>query len=355
MAVNRRILLFLTDLKIGGTPLVVRELAARLNHPPRVSLHVACLDRRGPVADQIQQRGVGVTALNAQGPLDVTALLRFIELVSYQRFDTVLSFLVHANAVAAAASPFCPGVRFLQSIQTTQRHPRWHWWVQRVAQHRADRVIVPSPSVADVAHRWAGVPDAKIAIVHNGIDIPDAPPAAPSPQLPHRVVFLGRLDPVKRLPDLLAAMPRLRGFARLDIYGEGSQRPLLERRIETLGLRESVTLHGAVNHPAEALRGAELLVLPSEAEGFGMVLIEAMVAGVPIVATDAPGIRDVVRDGVTGLLVPVGAPAAMAAGIRNVLEDQNLRHSMIAAAWADVQKRFTWHAAIAQYRRLLRV
>ena len=150
-------------------------------------------------------------------------------------------------------------------------------------------------------------------------------------------------------------MPRLRGFARLDIFGEGSQRSLLEQRIRTLGLESIVTLHGAVSTPAEALRGAELLVLPSEAEGFGMVLIEAMAAGVPIVATDAPGIRDVVRDGVTGMLVPIGAHHALAVAIRNVLEDQHLRHSLIAAAWADVQRRFTWHAAIAQYRRLLRI
>jgi glycosyltransferase involved in cell wall biosynthesis len=111
-------------------------------------------------------------------------------------------------------------------------------------------------------------------------------------------------------------------------------------------MSSAVTLHGSVSGPAEALRGAELLVLPSQAEGFGLVLIEAMAAGVPVVATDVPGIRDVVRDGVTGILVPVGSPGALADAIRRVLEDQNLRQSLVAAAWK---------AAIDAYRRVLEI
>jgi glycosyltransferase involved in cell wall biosynthesis len=114
-----------------------------------------------------------------------------------------------------------------------------------------------------------------------------------------------------------------------------------------------VTLRGSVTDPKPALAGAEVLVLPSEAEGFGLVLIEAMAAGVAVVATDAPGIRDVVRDGETGILVPVGSPAALAEGIRRVLEDSGLRGRLVSAAFADARRRFTWDAAVAGYRQLL--
>jgi glycosyltransferase involved in cell wall biosynthesis len=355
MAGQRRILLLITDLKIGGTPTVVRELATRLHHPPEVAIHVACLDQRGPVADEIEQSGIAVTALNACCVYDFLVIRRLIKLIRQHRFDTVLSFLVHANAAAAVAARFCPGVHFLQSIQTTQRKPRWHWPVQRIAQHAADRIVVPSESVAAAANQWAGVDREKIVIIPNGVDVPTDRPTAVAPQMPHRVVFLGRLDPVKRLPDLIQAIALLDRFARLDIYGDGSERPKLQEQIQRLKLTESITLHGSISGPRQALKNAELLVLPSEAEGFGLVLIEAMAAGVPAVATDAPGIRDVVRHGTTGLLVPVGSPAALSHAIRTVLEDQTLRQNLTAAAWLDVRQRFTWTAAMEAYRRFLRI
>ena len=363
---TRRILLLLTDLKIGGTPTVVREIAVRLHRPPQVVVAVACLDRWGPVADQLKERGFPVTALNAAGVYDVTAIWRLVKLIrgkghsqhaagGLSCFDTVLSFLLHANAAAAAVSPFCPGVRFLQSIQTTQAQPRWHWKVQQLAQHAAEKIVVPSPSVADVAQKWAGVPAEKIVIIPNGVDLPSSPPIMRQPSHPHRIVFIGRLDPVKRLPDLLEAIALLQGYARLDIYGEGAERAVLGAKIRNANLGSLVTLHGTIATPAQALAGAELLVLPSEAEGFGLVLIEAMAAGVPVVATNAPGIRDVVRDGVTGILVPVGSPTELAAAIRSVLDDQLRRQSLIAAAYADVRRRFTWDAATGEYRQLFRL
>jgi glycosyltransferase involved in cell wall biosynthesis len=353
--VERRILLLLTDLEIGGTPTVVREIARRLHGPPNVSIHVACLGRAGPIAQQIQQSGIAVTALNAKSRADWKVFRQLNQLIRRERFDAVLSFLVHANAAAAVSSFFCPGVRYLQSIQTTQLHPRWHWFVQKLASHRADRIVVPSPSTAEVAHKKADVPNEKIVVIPNGVDVPHERPPLKFGQPPHRVVFIGRLDPVKRLPDLLQAVKLLNGFVHLDVYGDGIERSKLARQIDESQIAPLVTMRGSINGPQEALRDAELLILPSEAEGFGLVLIEAMAAGVPVVATDVPGIRDVVQNEITGLLVPVGSPEALANAIRRVLEDHVLAQRLAAAAWADVRKRFTWDAAIEGYRKMLSI
>jgi glycosyltransferase involved in cell wall biosynthesis len=351
--VSRRILLLLTDLQIGGTPTVVREVAARLHDPPGVEVTVACLDREGPVAEQIRRRGPEVVTLDARSRHDLRVIRRLAELINRQGIDTVLSFLVHANAAAAMVATASPGVRFFQSIQTTQPRPRWHWLVQRLCARAAEKIIVPSPSVAAVARRWAKVEEEKIVMIPNGVDMPASPPRPVPPASPHRLVFLGRLDPIKRLPDLLTAMTYLRDIACLDVFGEGPQRPLLTRQILALDLASVVTLHGSVPDALTALRGAELLILPSEAEGFGLVLIEAMAAGVPVVATEVPGIRDVIRNGVTGVLVPVGAPQALADAVRRVLADDSLRQALTSAAFADVSRRFTWERAIAAYRLLL--
>lgn len=344
----RRLLLLNTDLEIGGTPTVVRELAIRLRDAEAAQVEVACLGRRGPVADEIAEAGSAVTALDARGPTDLLVLRRLIRLISDRKIDTVLSFLIHANAMAAAASLWLRDVRFFQSIQTTQPRPRWHWPVQRFAHWAARRIIVPSESVAEVAREWAHVPAEKIVVIPNAIDVNEIAfregPRAETPT----VGFIGRLDRVKRIVDLIDAMQRLDGVRCL-IFGEGQQRSELQSKIAELGLGNRVILKGPTNGPAEALAQIDLLVLPSEAEGFGLVLIEAMAAGVPVVATDAPGIRDVVRNGRTGLLVPVGAPNQLAAAIARVLNEPALRQQLVDLARDDVIHRFSWDSVLPRY------
>jgi glycosyltransferase involved in cell wall biosynthesis len=360
----RRILLLITDLEIGGTPTVVRDLAIRLNRLADVHVEVACLAAWGPVADQLAQAGVTVTALDARGANDLAAIGRLIELIHHREFDTVFSFLIHANAAAAMASLVCRRVRFIQSIQTTQPYPRWHWILQRRVHKRAEKIVVPSESTADVAHEWAKIPREKIVVIHNAIE-PEEFSAIGSEhvaQLPSAVLgtsypigFIGRLDPIKSIPDLLQATLLLGGSVHLHIFGEGRERAHIESEIHRLGIEQSVTLHGAIARPQDALSQIRLLVLPSKAEGFGLVLIEAMAAGVPVVATDVPGIRNVVTHEVNGLLVPHGQPRELALAIDRVIRDEPLRERLVAQAQRDVRERFSWDAIFKKYRALLEV
>ena len=367
---TRRILLLITDLKIGGTPTVVRELALRLTATGVAHVEVTCLAPTGPVADQIAQAGIGVTPLNASSNLSFPVVVwRLIRLIRDRKIDTVLSFLVHANLAAAAAAQLCRGVRWFQSIQTTQPYPSWHWRVQAIAQRAAARIVVPSASVAHVAQKWARVPAAKIVVIPNAVDsgtgiLPVlgganlqtafSLNATGHGQDAHatNIGFIGRLDSIKRIPDLLEAMKLLDDSVHLHIFGEGAERQHIEQTLLRLALGSRVTLHGAVAGAQSALAHSDLLVLCSEAEGFGLVLIEAMAAGVPVVATNVPGIRDVVRHGETGWLVPVASPARLAEGIAMLLKDKNRREAMIANARADVRTRFSWDSVLRQYRTL---
>jgi glycosyltransferase involved in cell wall biosynthesis len=367
-AEGRRILLLITDLQIGGTPAVVRELAVRLNDPPRAVVDVACLAGHGPVVDQSEAAGIRVTALGARRASDLGIIPRLFRLISTNRYDTVFSFLLHANAAAAMVKPFCHGVRFLQSIQTTQPNPKWHWWLQSVVHHAADRIVVPSPSVAHVAADWADIPRNKITVIPNAIDGKDFVGGTGASLVPYSehgrgaratkdkaisIGFIGRLDPIKRIPDLLHAMSLLPHHVHLDIYGQGSERRHIESLIRQLNLSKRVTLHGSIARPQEAFAGMSLLVLPSAAEGFGLVLIEAMAAGVPIVATNVPGICDVVRNGETGLLVPPASPSDLAGAIEEMLHNPAMARQLAATARADISRRFTWDVVLPQYGELL--
>jgi glycosyltransferase involved in cell wall biosynthesis len=350
--VPTRILLLITDLKIGGTPTVVRELALRLHNDPDFEVHVACLDHWGQVADQLQQRGVRVTALGASSRLDVRVVSRLVRLIREERIDTVFSFLIHANAVAAAAARFVGGVRFLQSIQTTQPNPGWHWSLQNMIQGAAEKIVVPSQSVAQAAVQRAGIDARKIQIIANAVELPEEPIRTLDANETH-VAFIGRLDPVKRIGDLVTAVSLLFPPVYLDIYGGGSEWRSIQAAIESLDLQSRAFLHGPIENPAGALASTDVLVLPSDAEGFGLVLIEAMAAGVPVVGTNVPGIRDVIANGVNGLLVPVRNPGALADAIARLLSDSALRQKLVAGGIKAVQERFTWQIVYPQYRGLL--
>jgi glycosyltransferase involved in cell wall biosynthesis len=350
----RRILLLITDLEIGGTPTVVRELALRLNDPPRVRVEVACLAREGPVAAELHAAKIPVRCFGARGARNaIGTLVRLKNHIRSGRFDTVLSFLIHANVMAALARVFVRDVTYIQSIQTTQPHPRWHWRMQRLARHAADRIVVPSPSVAQVARERSRVAHEQITIIPNAIDIDQFRVARLPREGPPVVGFIGRLDPVKRIPDLLRAVQELDGRVRLSIFGDGAERPHIVSEISRLNIAKHVTLHGAVARPQEALAQIDLLVLPSMAEGFGLVLIEAMAAGVPVVATNVAGIRDVVVNGETGILVPPGDTDELAVAIEKILSNSTLRHRLVSHAAKDVRERFTWDAVLPQYKNLL--
>jgi glycosyltransferase involved in cell wall biosynthesis len=352
----RRILLVITDLEIGGTPTVVRELATRLNLIAHVKCEVACLKQLGPIGHQLRNNQVKVHAFGARGPWNaLSAMSQLIDLVRFGRFDTVFSYLIHANAMAAAASLFFSRgqVRWLQSIQTTQPSPHWHWRLQRRVHKRAQRIIVPSSSVSQVAHQLAEIPLEKFQVIPNAIDLEQFRIERTHPLPGFNVGFIGRLDPIKRIPDLLHAVKLLDEDVHLHVYGAGAERDRIEADIAQLGVRDRVTMRGPIAKPQDALGEIDLLVLPSSAEGFGLVLIEAMAAGVPVIGTNAPGIRDVIRNGETGLLVPVGSPQELAEAIRRVKGDSALRHRLVARAQEDVRERFTWNAVIQQYAELL--
>ncbi len=351
----RRLLLLNTDLELGGTPTVVRELARRLNDPPRVYVEVACLSKWGPVADQLREMGIGVTALGARGIGDLWVVRRLIDLVRERGIDTVFSFLVHANSIAAAAKPACDGARFFQSIQTTQAYPAWHWHVQRFVHHAAERVIVPSASVARVAQVWARVPEEKLIVIPNAIE-PGEFSASPVPGTdprPYPIGFLGRLDPVKMVPDLVHAVAQLGDLVHLHVVGDGPERESVVRVIRLMKLERRVTMHGTVARPQEALARIGMLVLPSMSEGMPMVVIEAMAAGVPVVGRDVPGVNDLIRNGETGVLANSLSVHDLAVAIRRVVEDRQLRGRVLAEGIRVVRERYTWDRVIRSYKDVL--
>lgn len=208
------------------------------------------------------------------------------------------------------------------------RQARW----ERLNARRADLVTVTSHYCAEVARREYGVSADRIAVVPEAIDLEAWDDQfARAPRRPRRgpvVLSVARMYPRKRLGDLLRAGVFLRSRipgVEIRIVGRGPEWDALGRLHADLGLGDSVRLLGdlSLERLAEEYVNADLFCLPSVQEGFGIVFLEAMAAGLPVVACAAAAIPEVVRDGATGVLTPPRDPAALADAVENLLRNRD--------------------------------
>lgn len=204
----------------------------------------------------------------------------------------------------------------------------------------ADRIV--AANVVERAHLawYYGASTDRIAVIPCGVD---TELFRPMPQVEAKrllalppdplLLYVGRLQPIKGLETLLDAMTALDGAAQLLIVGGDQDEPenghadYLRERVSVLGLRERVSFLGA--QPQERLRlfyaAADATVMPSYYESFGMVALEAMACGSPVIASRVGGLTTTVRDGVTGFLVPEGDAGALAERVALLLEDRGRR------------------------------
>jgi len=181
------------------------------------------------------------------------------------------------------------------------------------------------------------------ATVPNGLSLDDAPPATERADDEGSILFTGRLLGWKGLSVLLHALPYLPRRERLYVTGSG-QVETWRRHAETLGLgADRVQFLGVIPRPEllARLQRASLVVVPSFMESCPYSLIEAMALGKPIVASSVPGIRDMVVDGESALLVPPGDPKALASAMERILADEALGHRIGAAAADRARERFS--------------
>ncbi|WP_369135647.1 glycosyltransferase family 4 protein [Modestobacter sp. I12A-02662] len=223
--------------------------------------------------------------------------------------------------------------------------------VERSTLRRADAVVVLTARAA-AALRDDGVDPGRVHTIPSGFEPSlfeterdDVFPAAGRP----RIGYVGRLAPQKRADLLVQAFGRMREPAHLVIVGDGPERARVERLVQRSPAAERITSRGFVEHSVVpgVLASLDVLVLPSAYEEMGSVLVEAMVAGLPVVASDVGGIPEVVRDGETGLLVPPGDVAALAGALDRLVADPELRSRLAAGARA-LSRDYSWASLAAR-------
>jgi glycosyltransferase involved in cell wall biosynthesis len=228
----------------------------------------------------------------------------------------------------------------------------------RLASWLSDKIVAVSGDAAEVARHVEKVPDRKIEIIWNGIDVERFFAVEVRPSISQRAIHVARLIyPTKDQVTLLHAVRRVvdaePGFS-LDIVGDGPYRAELEALCDELKLRRHVRFLGQRDDVHALMSQADMFVLSSITEGLSITLLEAMATGLPIVATRVGGNPEVVADGETGLLVPPRSPDALAEAILRLVRDPQSARRMGAAARQRAELSFDIRRVVARYEELYR-
>ena len=365
------VLHLITELDVGGSQRALYELVRRLD--ARFRAEVVCFyGGEGLFARRLRDAGVPVTALGegARGVRAVSALHSFL-----RRDPSVLlhSWLFHPVLASRLVGRRAGVEVIVGSRRSTELGSAWPWreLLLRWTWRREDHLIAVSTAARDAELLKTGRPSSSVTVIANGID-----PAGHRPddgaardrgrrrwQLPDRAPLLaaaGRLHRAKgfdlaieALAGLTAAYPR----ARLALAGGGAEERALRRLAEARGVADRVLFLGVVEDLRELLAAADVWLVPSRWEGLPNVLLEALAASRPVVASAVGGIPEVVSDGIDAALVPAEDPAALSAAVRSLLDDPEAAMKMASAGRARVEESFSLDRTVAAvedlYDRLL--
>jgi glycosyltransferase involved in cell wall biosynthesis len=325
-------------------------------------------DRPQPFVERMRAAGVPTDIVPMRFDFDPLVLARVTRRLRQERWDIVHTHLIHAGFYGRIAgrrikTPIVSSYHNLGSLylkpgirQLERRTARW-----------CDQIICISRAARDFVHRSIGVAADNLNVVHYGIEATSSSEDAPfraelgiTPDAP-LVGVVGRLIDGKGHVDLLHAFRTLIErvpSARLAIIGDGPERAALERLTSTLALDAYVHFLGYRADAATLMHSFDVFVLPSWSEGFGLVVLEAMAAAKPVVATDVGALPEIVVDGVTGSLVPPHDPSALATALHDLIAQPERARAMGQRGRARFEQHFTLGQMLdgtsAVYQRVVR-
>jgi glycosyltransferase involved in cell wall biosynthesis len=341
-----RVLLVIPTLDESGAEKQFTMLATGLPRP-EFDVHVVALTRGGPYEAELKAAGIPVTILGKRFKFDPIALLRLRSAIAKLMPDVIHGWLFAGNSYVRLLAGGSPKPAVIVSERCVDVWKAgWQTWLDRRQIARTAALVGNSNAVAEF-YRGLGYPADRVTVIPNAIEArPDAIPARLSQrdrvraelQVPpdaHVIMYIGRLARQKRVADLVWAAELLNAMQvpiRFFVIGDGPERERLERYANSLDVGASTRFLGHRHDARSLLAAADVFWLASEFEGMSNSLMEAMAEGLPCVVSDIPANRELITDGETGRLAPVGDAAAFAHLTDMLLSDSAAAGRLGAAA-----------------------
>jgi len=359
-----RLMHLVLDLNPGGTQRLVIEMSKQLRR--QADLLVCCLDEQGDWADELLDLDIPVIALGREPGFRPALAGQVARLARRHDLDVLHCHHYSPFVYGALAARLCSGVRLVYT-----EHGRYSdsppSRKRRLANLLLSRVPGRFFAVSNElrAHMLAeGFESDRLEVIYNGID----PGRASTPAdraaarqilgLPPEALVVGtvaRLDPVKDLTTLVeafATLSRVQAEAVLVVIGDGPELELLESAARQAAIESRISFTGARNDARRLLPAFDLYVNTSVTEGVSVTILEAMAAGLPVVATRVGGTPEVVVAEETGLLVPARKPELLAESLQRLAADPDLGRRLGEAGRERVSRRFTLEEMVGRYLRV---
>lgn len=354
-----KIALVIPTLDQSGAEKQLALLATRLPKD-QFDVHVVVLTRGGFFEQELRAHDIPLTILNKRWKFDPFALRRLSGLLKELQPQIVHSWLFAANAYTRLIGGARPTWKTVISERCVDSwKARWQTWLDRWMIARTDQLVGNSQSVIDF-YSNLGFPAEKTCMIPNGIRIPEKQAAAKKEilselQLPDQcrlVGYVGRLAEQKRIKDLLWAIQLARQVnpdIRLIIVGDGPLRARLEDYAHEVETAEFVRFVGHRNDASRFFQAFDVFWLASEFEGMSNSVMEAMAAGVPVVASDIPPNRELIEHGQSGFLIKVGDSVGFSQFTLNILGDADLANRIGTTARHRMETNFSIDQMVSKY------
>lgn len=350
------------SLQPGGLENGVVNVVNGLN-PSRFQSSICCLKQAGEFSSRIPPNRAQIYEMGLQSGNDYLLPLRLARLFRRTRTD-----IVHTRNPEAFFYGFLGaklgGVRAVIHSEHGRTFPDkpHRRFLQRLFTRYTDKVFAVSEQLKQDLVTHVGLSAARIDVLYNGVDTNTThgrDRSAIRRELGVRdsdivIGSVGRLAPVKNYAILLRAVPGLLTNHDVTVIfvGEGPERPALETLADSLQIRQQVRFLGHRNDVRALLDGMDIFVLPSQSEGMSNTLLEAMAAGVPVVASDVGGNTEIVRDKQDGLIFPRDDLEQLRARLAILCNDSAYRKQLGRSGYARVLQAFSIQAMIARYEEL---
>ena len=320
------------------------------------------------LADELRSAGIAVMTLNLPAFGDMPfAMLRLIGIIKLLRPDIIHTWLARADLSGRMAAVLS-GLPVVSAVQAPMYEPtvfldnprqkKWKLEIVRKLDQVTSRVsntlhVACSHLVQTSIQRALYIKPSRVRVIYNGVQLSNMTPH----QFSLRLITVGRLSPEKGHRYLLEAMPTILAHhptATLQIVGDGPLRVALQTHTETLGLTQSVAFLGSRKDVPKLLAKSDLFVFPSLWEGLPLVPLEALSIGLPVIASDIPALREIVDDGIHGILVPSQNPQALAHAIINLLDNPKHGQALGIAGRERIAERFDITVTVRQWEQLYR-
>ncbi|MDO8463546.1 MAG: glycosyltransferase [bacterium] len=350
-----RLVHILTSFDIGGAEQLVLDIVRRLDRK-RFDVRVIAVVRGGPLRAEFHEAGIPTDVVGKRTTIGLEAIRHLTADLRTPTPHIVHTHLFGGDTWGRIAA-FRAGVPHVVSTEhnvNLDEGPVKRMVKRRLAQ-RTDRIIAVSDAVRAHSVRVDRIPLERFVIIPNGVDTKRFHPVAERPRDGARLLSVGRLVPQKGHDVLLEAFVLLRDASprmHLTIVGDGSQRHELEALARTFRITDRVRFLGMQRDLPVHYQRADILVLPSRWEGFGIAAIEASACGIPVIASGVGGLREAIVDGETGILVPPEDPKALADAIRDLADDRPRRMFLGHAGRRHVERTFTIERVVERYEEL---